>query len=132
MAALPACTGERAQRANDSGQAAEIPAADPTPLASSPSFRLVGNEPFWSLTIDASGMTFRTPEDTVGERFGAATPVMAGDSLRWNSVGDAVPVEAVVIHERCPDSMADKTWPYRAGVRIGTARYEGCAQPLPD
>ncbi|MGQ0646627.1 MAG: hypothetical protein ACT4P7_03590 [Gemmatimonadaceae bacterium] len=67
------------------------------PQPVSPAFRLIGNEPFWGLTIDSTGMRFRTPEDTAGLRFGASIPVMVGDSLRWNSLGEGGTIEAIVV-----------------------------------
>ena len=75
IAAIAACGGEPRQPAADSGAPDStepdiITDADtlgPQPVE--PGFRLVGNEPFWNLTIDPTGLRFRTPEDTAGLRF---------------------------------------------------------------
>jgi uncharacterized membrane protein len=134
IAAIAACGGEPRQPAADSSTPDNtepdiITDADtlgPQPVE--PAFRLLGNEPFWNLTIDSTGIRFRTPEDTAGLRFGFTHAVMVGDSLRWNSVGDAGMIEAVVAAAECSDGMSDKVWPYRSRVTIGAQRYTGCAE----
>ena len=136
---LLACTSEPPRlvgRDADSGTSApgstepdvitEFDTLGPAPIE--PSFRLAGNEPFWSLTIDSAGLRFRTPEDTSGQRFAATLAVLHGDSLRWNSSNDNGMIEVVVAPARCPDTMADKVWPYRATVLVGKARYTGCGE----
>lgn len=115
--------------APDSTEPDVITGADTTgPELVEPSFRLVGNEPFWNLQIDSTGLRLRTPEDTAGKVFGFTHAVRVGDSLRWNSVGDAGVIEAVVAPEKCSDGMSDKTWPFRARVVIGKTTYTGCAE----
>ena len=133
LVALAACGGTPRPDADtatpDSTEPDVITDADtlgPQPVE--PGFRLLGTEPFWSLTIDSTGLRFTTPEDTAGARFGFTHAVMAGDSLRWNSVGAAGAIEAVVAPARCSDGMSDKVWPYRASVTLGTTRYTGCAE----
>lgn len=93
-----------------------------------PAFKLIGTEPFWALYIDSTGLRFTTPEDTAGQKFGSSRAVLHGDSLRWNSIGDAGMIEAVVVPAKCSDGMSDKEWPYRARVEIGSRKYEGCAE----
>lgn len=99
------------------------------PQPQPPAFQLIGTEPFWGLRIDGDGMTFTTPVDTAGERFPASTPVMVGDTLRWNSLDRAGRmVEALVVPATCSDGMSDKQWSHRAQLTIGRDRYEGCAE----
>jgi uncharacterized membrane protein len=93
-----------------------------------PAFRLLGNEPFWNLQIDSTGIVFRTIEDTAGNRFPATQPVMVGDTLRWNSVNEVSEVEAIVVPQECSDTMSDRKWPYRAIVIIDRRRLRGCAE----
>ncbi|MBC7897791.1 MAG: hypothetical protein H7066_20395 [Cytophagaceae bacterium] len=131
--ALMACAGETERHADsaapDSTKPDVITEADTTgPEPVEPAFRLLGTEPFWNLQIDSVGLRFRTPEDTAGQVFGATRAVLVGDSLRWNSVGDAGMIEAVVAPEQCSDGMSDKTWPYRARVVLGKTTYTGCAE----
>lgn len=93
-----------------------------------PAFRLAGNEPFWNVMIDSSGLVLRTPDDTVGNRFPATQPIAYGDTLRWNSVNQVSEIEALVIERPCQDTMADKTWTHTARVTIDRRRLEGCAE----
>ena len=136
-----ACRGPARDASSDTARAAaDTSAVEPTepdiiteadttgPGPEVPRYVLFGNEPFWSLTIDSAGLRFRTPEDTTGVRFGTTTPVLVGDSLRWNSVGDEGMVEAIVAPARCSDGMSDSTWSYRARLTIGKREYTGCAR----
>lgn len=129
---LLACVGETVRTgdaAADSTEPDVITEADTSgPEPVEPAFRLLGNEPFWNLQIDSTGLRFRTPEDTAGQVFGATRAVLVGDSLRWSSVGDAGMIEAVVAPEKCSDGMSDKTWGYRARVVLGKTTYTGCAE----
>jgi uncharacterized membrane protein len=93
-----------------------------------PAFRLIGNEPFWNLEIDSTGMVFRTPEDTVGNHFPPSQPILVGDTLRWNSANQVSEVEAIVVPQSCSDTMSDKTWTHKAIVTIDRRRLEGCAE----
>ncbi|MBK8248537.1 MAG: hypothetical protein IPK85_14180 [Gemmatimonadetes bacterium] len=94
-----------------------------------PVFQLIGTEPFWGLRIDSNGMIFTTPVDTAGEQFPPSTPVLVGDTLRWNSLDSAGHmVEAIVITAPCSDGMSDKRWSHRARLTIGGDLYEGCAE----
>jgi uncharacterized membrane protein len=139
LAGLAACAGAPDRRGSDTaGPATAAPdSTEPDfitdadtlgPQPVEPAFRLLGNEPFWNLTIDSTGLRFRTPEDTAGLRFGFTRAVAVGDSLRWNSVGDAGRIEAIVAPATCSDGMSDRVWLYRARVTIGTRRYTGCAE----
>jgi uncharacterized membrane protein len=70
-----------------------------------------------------------TPVDMAGERFARSTPVMVGDTLRWNSLDSAGrALEAIVVEARCSDGMSDKVWSHRARVVIGREQYDGCAE----
>jgi uncharacterized membrane protein len=89
---------------------------------------LIGNEPFWNLEIDSTGMVFRTPEDTVGNHFPPSQPILVGDTLRWNSANQVSEVEAIVVPQSCSDTMSDKTWTHKAIVTIDRRRLEGCAE----
>lgn len=99
------------------------------PPPADPAFRLLGTEPFWSLSIDSTGFRFTTPEDTAGRRFPASRAVMAGDSLRWNTLADdGTDVEVVVAPADCSDGMSDRKWTWRARVQLGSRTWQGCAE----
>lgn len=134
---LVACTrAEQPARDTSTANATEpevITDADTLgPAPEAPAFQLIGTEPFWGLRIDSAGMTFTTPVDTAGERFPASTPILVGDTLRWNSLDSAGHmVEAIVITAPCSDGMSDKRWSHRARLTIGRDLYEGCAERRP-
>jgi uncharacterized membrane protein len=134
LVAMLSCAGQK-EPAADTGaveatEAEIITEADtlgPEPLR--PVFQLIGTEPFWGLRIDATALTFTTPMDTLGVAFMTTMPILAGDSLRWNTLdASGRNLEAVVVRSPCSDGMSDKTWPYRARVTIAGERYEGCAE----
>lgn len=123
-----ACT-PRDDQASDSIDPDAVTADDTlAAVPAGPAFRLIGNEPFWNLEINSGGMVFRTPEDTVGNRFPPSQPVMAGDTVRWNSANQVSVVEAIVVPQACSDTMSDKTWTHKAIVTIDRRKLEGCAE----
>jgi uncharacterized membrane protein len=97
-------------------------------MVSGPSFRLVGNEPFWAVHIDSSVIRYLTPEDTSGTRFPPVKPLQLGDTLRWTSSTPASIIEAWVVPGSCSDGMSDRTWSYRASVQVGDRKLQGCAE----
>jgi len=121
--------GPRTEQGVDSTEPDLVTAEDTmAAVPAGPAFRLLGNEPFWSLEIDSTGMVFRTPEDSAGNRFPPSQPVLVGDTLRWNSANQVSEVEAIVVPQPCSDTMSDKTWTHKAIVTIDRRRLEGCAE----
>jgi uncharacterized membrane protein len=98
------------------------------PMVPGPSFRLVGNEPFWALHIDSTVIRYVTPEDTAGIRFPPVKPLQLGDTLRWTTSNPQTIVEAWVVTGSCSDGMSDRTWTYRASVQVGSRKLQGCAE----
>lgn len=121
--------GTRAEQRVDSTEADIVTAEDSlSPVPAGPAFRLIGNEPFWSLEIDSTGMVFRTPDDSAGNRFPPSLPVLVGDTLRWNSANQVSVIEALVVPQSCSDTMSDKAWTHKAIVTIDRRMLEGCAE----
>ena len=114
---LLACEGRDSSSRTDSAEASPVEA-----------FRAVGNEPFWGLEIDSTGLRFRTPDDTTGMHWPSMSPVVKGDTFRWVGRTERGEIEASIWPARCSDGMSDRTWQYTAAVRIDTTRYEGCAE----
>jgi len=115
---------------SDTGRAAPsaAPAAPAPQIVPGPSFRLVGNEPFWAVHIDSTVIRYITPEDTSGTRFPPVKPLQLGDTLRWTSSTPATIIEVWVVPESCSDGMSDRTWSYRASVQVGDRKLQGCAE----
>jgi uncharacterized membrane protein len=103
-------------------------AADTSETASAGAWRAIGNEPFWGLDIDSTGLRFRTPEDTTGIRWPPLIPVVRGDTVRWVGKTERAAVDARIWPVRCSDGMSDRVWPYAAVVRIDSTAYRGCAE----
>jgi uncharacterized membrane protein len=134
LALLVACGGETPATGDTLGQTEpdQVTAADSQGPAPMPSrFRAFGNEPFWALDVDSSELRFRTPEDTAGQRFEPVQPILAGDSLRWTTVGDSGTLELVVRAAPCSDGMSDSTWTHTSRLMIGTRSFTGCARRIP-
>lgn len=121
---LAACTGTGSERASDSTVARAPASVVDTAVAT---FHVVGNEPFWALEITATGLRFRTPEDTAGAFFPRAAPSAAGDTLTWSAVAGSRTIEARLWPSECSDGMSDRVWSHRATVRVDTTTYQGCA-----
>jgi uncharacterized membrane protein len=124
-------------RAADDGPNGETPvdtpsASDTLPLpAMTGSIRATGTEPFWGVTIDATGIRFRTPEDTVGLRFPLPVAIRAADTLRWNSAtptGQPHEIEVAISPGPCSDGMSDRRWPRAARVIVDRRLLRGCAE----
>jgi uncharacterized membrane protein len=131
VAAAPACAGETPGTDDTIGQTDPdvLTAADTLqPAPPAPEFRAFGNEPFWALDVDSAELRFRTPEDTSGLRFGPVQPILAGDSLRWTTIGDSGTLELIVRQAPCSDGMSDSTWSHTARLVIGTRTFTGCAR----
>jgi uncharacterized membrane protein len=103
-------------------------AADTSETAPAGAWRAIGNEPFWGLDIDSTGLRFRTPEDTTGIRWPPLIPVVRGDTVRWVGKTERAAVDARIWPVRCSDGMSDRVWPYAAVVRIDSTAYQGCAE----
>lgn len=123
VGSLGACTASGGERGADSAPADAVVRAG----TAGRSFHVVGNEPFWSLEITAGGLRFRTPEDTSGARFPAATRSAAGDTLTWNAAAGGRTIDARLWPATCSDGMSDREWTHTAVVRVDTTTYRGCA-----
>lgn len=91
--------------------------------------RAQGNEPFWSLEIDATAARVRTPDRPDGVAYAAGA---WSRGARWRY--EAQPVDggrARLILEldesRCTDSMSGALYPLRAVLMHGGQRLQGCA-----
>ena len=113
---------------SDSAPAPAAPKAEVYEIVASPSFRLVGNEPFWSVMVDSSVIRYITPDDTAGSRFPPVKPLQLGDTLRWTTSTPSTILEAWVVPQSCSDGMSDRTWTHKASVTVGSRKLEGCAE----
>ena len=100
---------------------ATLPASD----AGQTSYRAIGTEPFWDLTIGTEmvfsdrGNTIAVAEPTPPVRIGFAGEIYAGRRLNVN-----------VVHGACSDGMSDRTYPDSVAVTVDGHAYRGCGAPV--
>ena len=97
----------------------------PPPPIGSPStgtYRALGTEPFWGLTISPVEMTFDEPngptrivQPTPRPIIGIAGEIYQTPRLNVN-----------VVHAQCSDGMSDRVYPDKVQVTADGRRFEGC------
>ena len=97
----------------------------PPPPIGSPStgtYRALGNEPFWGLTISPREMVFQEPngptrivEPTPRPIIGIAGEIYQTPRLNVN-----------IVHARCSDGMSDRIYSDKVQVTADGRRFEGC------
>jgi len=95
------------------------PVGPPPPMGT---YRAVGTEPFWSLTIGPREMTFEEPnrptpvvQPTPRPTIGVAGEIYQTPRLNVN-----------IVHSRCSDGMSDRVYPDKVQVAADGRRFEGC------
>ena len=139
LLALAACEREPASPPTPSPAATATSTPSPTPTApASPAakpvfdlperFTALGTEPFWAVEVDGARLTYRTPENQVGQA--AAVTRTPGDDfveLRGTLAGQALTL--TVSKGPCSDGMSDTVYAYRVTRRLGDDTQRGCARP---
>lgn len=111
-----------------SGETSALPRSSPGEAGH---FRLAGNEPFWSVRIGASGLTYTTPDYPKGIAFPSTAPEASGNRLRWVAITpppEAHTLEVMLEERRCQDTMADKVWSHTATVTFDGTVLSGCGE----
>jgi len=86
----------------------------------------LGTEPFWSVEITPSTLTYSSPEGP--PRSGPNSgPVVQGTTAVYASTLDDQPIEVTLIATECSDGMSDRTYPLTAMVKLGETTLNGCA-----
>lgn len=86
-------------------------------------FAARGNEPFWSLSLTATGWELQRPDAEPLRADAGATK--AGESYVWESVAPASRVELTPGY--CADGMADAATAWQARLTLGEEVLSGCA-----
>ncbi|HEY1113617.1 MAG TPA: hypothetical protein VGE66_08640 [Chitinophagaceae bacterium] len=87
----------------------------------------IGNEPFWNIEIDEQkGIAFHLSEWAAPARFPPARPVVAGDSIQYNTANDSATLRVVIYHRFCSDGMSDFIYDQQVKVVYNTTVYQGC------
>jgi len=104
---------------------ATVPA---TPVEPAATYRALGTEPFWSLTLDGRQMVFteaNAPGVTIAEPLPRAIHGFAGDIYQGRRIN------LNIVHgQRCSDGMSDRVYQDRVQVRVDDRSFEGCGGPV--
>ena len=107
------------------GMAALLLASAAT-AAEAPTFRAQGNEPSWSLTKTADGITFKTLDG----KSVTLSPLPAAQKdvgiETYRSAGGAEPFAVTIADKICIDSMSGMPFPSLVTVQAGNTKYAGC------
>lgn len=111
--------------------AATTPEPDPVSLSFLPAeFHATGTEPFWSITVTKTQLTYTTPENQAG----VTVPVIRQDGAE-NALFTATlagqPLQLLITPGACSDGMSDKTYPWTVEKTLGDDSVDGCAEPPP-
>lgn len=94
------------------------------------SFTVVGNEPFWNVEINQSGITYSTPEPKK-MMFPSVAPLSAegrpADNLRVYRLSGMTSGTLIIRKGACSDTMSDRKYNYSATLMLGDTVKEGCA-----
>ena len=94
-------------------------------------FRAIGNEPGWSLEIQAGQHLLFTGDTGMRRRL---TPdpgaLVQGQRRRWHAVTEAVDLQVEVIDEPCVDTLSGETFPSGVTVTLDGETLYGCGREL--
>ncbi|CAN5177920.1 hypothetical protein BH10PSE1_BH10PSE1_12730 [soil metagenome] len=86
----------------------------------------LGTEPFWSIEITPTALTYTTPDGAP-----VATPnpgvEVQGTTAAYKTTANGQPFEITLIATECSDGMSDRTYPLTAIVKMGERTLNGCA-----
>lgn len=92
-----------------------------------PQFIARGNEPFWSINVRGTTLTWITPENPQGTRLSAQRQA-SGDALRYVGMDGNKAFMLEMVGEACTDSMSGQSFPFTATWLYAGERNPGCAE----
>ena len=94
------------------------PTAPGPPTAS---YRALGTEPFWGLSIDQREIVFTAPDaQPVHQPRPKAIIGFAGEIYQTPRI------HVNIVHSQCSDRMSDRTYPDKVQVEVDGHRFKGC------
>ena len=104
-------------------------ASDGTSSLNQGEFRASGNEPFWSVLVTDTTITFNAlGSDPIVFRDFDAHETSSGFRFAADGPGDGGALALELVTEPCNDSMADVQFEFRASLITGGVSYVGCAK----
>lgn len=98
-------------------------------VASITQFHARGNEPFWSLKVDGTALTWTTPEMQPGRPLVAERLADADDGLRLTGSDDGNAFTLDIQRTPCQDSMSGQEFEFTAAFTYDGEAMTGCAGP---
>jgi uncharacterized membrane protein len=90
------------------------------------SYQCVGNEPFWSVTVEPAGISFQMIDESPAT-YPYSSPKSKGDGMLYESGYQQSQIAVLLIPEPCSDGMSEARYPYKARIEKDGKVYEGCA-----
>lgn len=91
----------------------------------------LGTEPFWSVRLDGSQLTYTSPELPAGITVELDSRQQSGPGLQAAARLDGQPVRLTLGPGPCSDGMSDTVYPWTAQWQHGGIQLRGCARPHP-
>lgn len=90
-----------------------------------------GTEPFWSVTVNKSGIVYSSPSDKK-QTFPYVTPLSAAgrtpETVRVYRLQSGNHTLVIKKQSACSDGMSDKEYPYSATFIMNNTVLDGCAE----
>jgi heat shock protein HslJ len=123
VAVLAGCTGSSSRHEPAPVAMPDTATAD-TAAAVEKHFRAHGNEPFWSVEIAGTAVTWRTPEDSLAGTVGPGEAIEGG--RRWSGEAGGRTILVTALARVCHDGMSGMPYPETVTVQLGDRRFDGC------
>lgn len=104
-------------------------AQDHTPfsaISADETVRFAGTEPFWSGDVSAGRLTYKTPENPIGETL-AVSRFAGRGGLSFSGERDGALLTLAIAPGPCSDGMSDRSYPFAAMLKHGEETRSGCA-----
>lgn len=90
-------------------------------------FRAFGTEPFWSVHVEDTRLTYTTPENSAGTVMEGTRKTLA-DGVEMSGQHDGQPFVLTVMTDTCSDGMSDTMHNLVSKFRYGETDYKGCGE----
>lgn len=88
------------------------------------SYRALGTEPFWSITIANGQMRYEAPES------GFSVPAPRGQELGDGRLWETRRIRLQASNQECSDGMSDRTYSQAVRAQVDGRTLEGCGGPF--
>jgi uncharacterized membrane protein len=95
--------------------------------ASITQFHARGNEPFWSVTVDGTALTWTTPEMQPGKLLVAERSADADDGIQLTGSDGGKAFTLDIQRTPCQDSMSGERFEFTATFTYDGEKMTGCA-----